>query len=132
MVQLLELKVNGNDTGRLISIESERNLPFACKRVFYIYAVKDDAKRGLHANRNSRFAFVCLNGRVRVSSHDGKNAYDHLLDNPSKMLVMDNMVWKEMYDFSDDAVLMVLSDCLYDASEYIYDFDEFLSEVNHV
>lgn len=132
MVQLIDLKVNGNDTGKLISIESERNLPFECKRVFYIYSVKDDVKRGLHANRNSRFAFVCLSGSVHIYSHDGKNEYDHLLDEPSKMLVMNNMVWKEMYDFSEDAVLMVLSDCLYNVSEYIYDFDEFLSEVNHV
>lgn len=123
--RLIDLHVNGDDRGKLVAVEKGENCPFEVKRAFYIFGTKGDARRGCHANRKSQFLFIALNGSCRVEFSDGiaKNAV--LLDSPTKALWLDKMMWKEMFDFSEDFVLLVLSDQVYDSAEYIRDFSEF-------
>ncbi len=116
--------------GFLVAVESERDLPFILKRVFYIYGVPADVARARHANRNSQFVMVCLRGRCCVRTNDGEQQVDYTLDRPDQGLYTGPMVWKEMHAFSADCVLLVMSDCFYDASEYVRDYDVFLAEVN--
>ncbi len=129
MAELIQLQERGDARGKLVVVEGLQQIPFEIARIFYIYDTSGDVDRGNHANRNSRFAFVCLKGSVKIDSCDGKNQESYTLDHPTQVLVMDKMVWKKMYAFSEDAVLLVLSDCKYDAAEYINDYDAFLKEV---
>ena len=132
MVSLIQLKENGDERGKLIALEGNAQVPFNINRLFYIYDTSGDSVRGKHANRNSSFAFICVAGEVKIHATDGKEKWDYALTSPSQMLVMDKMIWKEMYDFSKGAVLLVLSDCAYDKTEYIYDYSEFVLERENI
>ncbi len=125
----IDLRVNGDDRGKLVAIEKGPNCPFEVKRAFYIFGMRGETRRGCHANRNSEFLFVALKGSCRVEFSDGGAKECVCLDSPSKALWLGKMTWKEMYDFSEDAVLLVLSSEKYDANEYIHNYDEFLKEV---
>ncbi len=123
--KLIDLHVNGDDRGKLVAIEKGVNCPFEVKRAFYIFGTQGEARRGCHANRNSEFLFVALHGSCRVEFSDGNIKDSVLLDSPSKALWLGKMTWKEMYDFADDTVLLVLSSEKYDAKEYIRNYEEF-------
>lgn len=124
--RLMDLRVNGDERGKLVAVEKGVNCPFEVKRAFYIFGTKDKARRGCHANRKSQFLFIALKGSCRVEFSDGNAEESVLLDSPTKALWLDKMIWKEMFDFSEDAVLLVLSSEKYDAGEYIRSREEFL------
>lgn len=121
--------VHGDNRGRLIAVESGKDIPFIIKRMFYIYGTEENVIRGCHANKKSSFLFICMNGSVKIDIDDGENKDSILLKEKNEALYLPPMTWKEMYDFSDDAVLLVLSDEFYDSYEYIRDYDEFINEV---
>lgn len=127
----LYFDVLGDERGALIALQGNQQIPFSFQRVFYIYNVNDDGKRGCHANRKSEFVLICLHGKCRVKIRCDKEREEIVvLDSPNKGLWLDKMVWKEMYDFSRDAVLMVISNELYDPEEYVNDFEQYISEVS--
>ncbi|MES0862933.1 FdtA/QdtA family cupin domain-containing protein [Ruegeria sp. SCPT10] len=123
---LVELPVRGDCRGNLVVIEQLKELPFELKRMFAIYGTVGNEPRGSHANRRSRFGFLCLNGScsVKLIAPEGEFA-NVQLDSPSKLLWIEKMVWKEMCDFSNDCVLVVVSDSYYDPEEYIYSFEDY-------
>ena len=129
---LMELQAHGDDRGSLVAFQKGINSPFDVKRVFYIFDTKGDIARGCHANRHSQFLLVVINGSCRVKLDDGKNQLDILLNKPHQSLFIDKMVWKEMYEFSYNAVLLVLSSELYNEDEYIRNHAEFIKEVASV
>lgn len=124
--KLIDLHVNGDERGKLVAIEKGPNCPFEIKRAFYIFGARGETRRGCHANRNSEFLFVALKGSCRVEFSDGNVKETILLNSPAQALWLGKMTWKEMYDFSEDAVLLVLASEKYDAEEYIRDYQEFL------
>lgn len=126
---LFEINSFSNDSGNLVAIEGNKTIPFAIKRVFYEYGFKGSKTRGNHANKVSRFCMIALSGSCRVNIHDGLSGTEYILDTPNKALYIDKMTWKVMSDFSSDCVLLVLSDSLYDKTEYIDNFNKFLSFV---
>lgn len=97
-------------------------------RSFYIYDVSNHSRRGGHANKKSRFWMSCIVGSCMVDVLSSRQKETFVLDDKSKMLYMDSMVWKEMHNFSKDAVLLVFSDQIYDANEYIVDWNEYVRE----
>ena len=106
--------------GKLVAIEAFKDVPFEIKRVFYIYGTANDAIRGQHANRKSEFVLINLRGSCKVRVYNGHNEeciFD--LDKPTMGLYIPKLVWKDMYDFSDDSILLVLSSEFYDKEEYI-------------
>lgn len=111
--------------GTLI-IEGFKDVPFEIKRVFYIFGGNDGVVRGRHANRRSQFVLFNVSGtsKVRIIDENMKSR-EYVLDDPSKAVYLPEMVWKEMYDFSEDSVLMVLTNEYYDPDEYIRDFNEY-------
>ena len=127
--KLIDMKAFGDERGHLISIQKENNCPFDVKRAFYIYDTKPGIARGAHANRNSEFLLIAINGSCKVKIDNGKKQETVSLDSPQKALYLDKMLWKEMYDFSYNAILLVLTNTYYDEKEYIRDYDEFLKEV---
>lgn len=123
--KVLEFNQLGDDRGHLVVVEGIKDIPFEIKRIFYIYGTKDNVVRGQHANRNSKFVLINLVGECKVKVNDGKNEEIIILDKPHKGIYLDKMVWKDMYDFSEDSVLLVISNNYYDSKEYIRDFEEF-------
>lgn len=127
--KLIDLKVFGDERGRLIPFEKGNNCPFDVKRCFYIYNTSAEGVRGKHANRNSEFLMIAVSGSCKVKIDDGAKQEIIELKTPQQALYLGRMVWKEMYDFSPDSVLLVLANMLYDENEYIRDYDKFLKEV---
>lgn len=124
--KLVDLTVHGDERGNLIAIEKGQGIDFEIKRVFYIYSVKNSIVRGAHANEYSKFLLVALNGSVKIFLDDGNNQDTVELNLPTKGLFINNMVWKEMYDFAKDTILVALSNEYYNSDEYINDYKKFL------
>lgn len=119
---------NHNDKRGMMCVgECGKELPFTISRIFYDYNNEVSSEhRGNHANKNSEFVFICLHGKCTIKVNDGFSEEIFVMDDPKKALYTNKMVWKEMYDYSSDSVLLVLSNCKYDPNEYIRDFNEFL------
>lgn len=125
-VQVKTFPLHGDDRGHLVVVEGMKDIPFEIKRLFYIYGSDRAVVRGCHANRKSRFVLINVAGTSKVKAKDGLgNEKIVSLDKPNIGVYLPTMVWKDMYDFSEDSVLLVLSDEPYDAEEYIRDYDEF-------
>ena len=129
-IYLFELQSVLDNRGSMCIGEYGRHLPFVIKRFFFDYNNSDcHIARGCHANRKSRFVFVCLKGKYIINAFDGYTKKTFILDNPKKALFMDKMIWKDIFPSSQDSILLVLSDKLYDKNEYIKDFATFIAEV---
>lgn len=122
----LEFPDLGDERGNLVVIEGGLQIPFDVKRIFYIYGSDPTVVRGQHANLNSEFVLINVSGTSKVKIDDGKETRIVNLDHPRMGLYLTKMTWKEMYDFSPDSVLLVLSNEHYDGKEYIRDYDEYL------
>ena len=128
--RLLEFPQKGDERGHLVIIEGNKDVPFEIKRAFYIYGSDPDVIRGNHANKKSEFVLINVSGTSKVRTDDGYgNKLIFELDRPHIGVYLPTMIWKEMYDFSNDSVLLVLSNEHYDAEEYIRDYDVFLKEI---
>jgi len=113
--------------GYLVALEGQKDIPFEIRRVFFIYGVDYNEKRGSHAHRRSRQVLVCVHGSCEIILSDGRESERIVLDSPDKGVVQEALIWGEMEHFSKDAVLMVFSDSSYDPDEYIRNYDEFLT-----
>lgn len=128
-VKMLEFPQRGDERGHLVVVEGAQDIPFEIKRAFYIYGSDTDVIRGCHANRNSEFVLINVAGTSRVRVKDGKgNEIIYDLNRPHAGIYLPMMVWKEMYDFSRDSVLLVLASTHYDPDEYIRDYNIFVKE----
>lgn len=123
--QMLHFKELGDSRGHMVVIEQLKDVPFKIKRLFYIYGSDQHVKRGLHANRKSEFVLVNVAGSSKVKVFDGTSECIYELVQPHTGVYLPKMVWKEMYDFSEDSVLLVISNEVYDADEYIRDFEAY-------
>jgi UDP-2-acetamido-3-amino-2,3-dideoxy-glucuronate N-acetyltransferase len=128
--QFLEFNEIGDERGYLVSLEANRNIPFEIKRVYYIFDTKPGVSRGFHAHKNLQQVLVCVKGTCTVLLDDGKAKINYHLDMANKGLFVDGVVWREMHDFSEDCVLMVLASDFYDEEDYIRDYQTFLTLAN--
>lgn len=121
---------HGDDRGMLVSLEEYIDIPFEIKRVYYMYDTKSDVRRGFHAHKSLEQILVCIHGSCKVQLDNGKEKKIVSLEKPYEGLYISNKMWREMYDFSPDAVLMVLASEIYKEEDYIRDYDTFLQMVN--
>ena len=128
-VKFIEFQKHGDDRGSLIALEQDVNIPFEIKRVYYLFNTKKNVRRGLHAHKELKQLAVALTGSVRFLLDDGAEKIELLLDTSSQGLYIGPGVWREIYDFSDDCVLMILADHVYEESDYIRDYDMFIKSV---
>lgn len=119
----------GDERGKLVVIEGNRAIPFDIKRVFYIYDSDSEVIRGQHANRESEFVLINVAGKSRVRITDGIEEEIVELNKPMMGVYIPKMIWKDMYDFSSDSVLLVLASTHYDSGEYIRDYSDYLTEI---
>lgn len=129
-IQKFDFCVHGDDRGQLVAVEAMKDIPFEVKRVYYLYDTVQGVRRGFHAHKNLEQVLVCVHGSCKVLLDNGSETSDVVLDKPYEGLYIANNIWREMYDFSPDAVLLVLASQLYDESDYIRDYDEFLAFIS--
>lgn len=128
---MLEFSQKGDERGHLVIIEGMDDIPFEIKRIFYIYGSDKDVIRGQHANRESEFLLINVAGTSKVRIRDGKgNEAIFVLNRPHTGVYLPKMIWKDMYDFSEDSVLLCLPSEHYDPEEYIRNYSEFVELVN--
>ena len=131
LCRLLDFKDLGDERGKLVVVEGAQDIPFEIKRVFYIYGSDNEVVRGKHANKESEFVLINVAGKSKVRVTDGIGEQVVELNRPMQGIYLPKMVWKDMYDFSSDSVLLCLASEHYDASEYIRDYNDFLNAVNN-
>lgn len=119
----------GDERGSLVALEAKKTVPFVIKRVYYIFGTQQGVIRGLHAHRNLKQIAVCVTGKCRMVLDDGVQRQEAWLDSPTQGLLINDLVWREMHDFSEDCVLLVLASEHYDENDYIRDYDEFLQMI---
>ena len=124
---IIQFQQHGDDRGMLVALEENKEIPFAIKRVYYMYDTGLNVRRGYHAHKNLEQILICVCGKCTIHVDDGLSTQEIILDKPYEGLYISNDVWREMYDFSEDAVLMVLASELYDESDYIRDYQQFMN-----
>jgi dTDP-4-dehydrorhamnose 3,5-epimerase-like enzyme len=118
MAYLINLKTFTDKRGNLTVIE--KVLPFDIKRVFYIYGV-DDSIRGGHRHLKTTQAAICIKGSCKIFNNDNIKKEDFNLNEPYKCLILEPKDWHQMYNFSNDAILMVFASEYFDEMDYIFD-----------
>lgn len=130
-VKMLKFRSIGDERGSLVICEGGEDIPFIAKRLFYIFGSDRSVVRGNHANRKSEFVLINVAGSSKVCIRDGcGNESVFCLEQPYAGIYIPSMVWKEMYDFSKDSVLLCLSSEHYDADEYIRNYDDYVKEIS--
>ena len=123
-VDRLSFTVHGDDRGSLVAIETGQEIDFQIRRVYYIYGTRADVVRGKHAHRDMKQIMLCVSGSCDVDLFDGQNETTVRLNNTGGGIYISGFVWREMKNFSQDCVLLVLTDTLYKDTEYVYDKEQ--------
>lgn len=127
---MLDFPQRGDHRGQMVVVEGNMDIPFEIKRAFYIYGSDAEVVRGQHANRRTEFVLINVAGKSKVKVKDGEgNEAIFCLNRPHTGIYLPRMVWKDMYDFSPDSVLLVLASEHYDAEEYIRNYEDFQKEI---
>jgi hypothetical protein len=111
--------------GNLSFIEGERHIPFDIKRIYYLYDVPGGETRGGHAHKALQQVIIAINGSFDVELDDGHEKKTFHLRRSNEGLYLNNMIWRELTNFSSGSVCLVLASTLYDAADYYRDYDEF-------
>lgn len=122
---IVDIKNDDRPKGHLTAIESMEDVPFQIKRIYYITRVPENTIRGFHAHKELEQILICLNGTVKVNVSDPYNKQSFVLSNPAQGLYIGPGLWREMYDFSPAAVLLVLASEHYSEEDYIRDYKEY-------
>ncbi len=120
---------HGDERGMLVALEQYGDIPFEIKRVYYMYQTKKDVRRGFHAHKSLQQILVWIHGSCKVLLDNGTEKKTISLERPYEGLYVANNMWREMYNFSEDAVLLVLASEMYQEEDYIRDYEEFLAWV---
>lgn len=127
--KLVNMKVHGDNRGKLIAVEGNRDIPFDIKRVYWIFDTLPDEDRGMHAHKNMEQIIVAMDGACQFVLDDGKTRETVWLNRPDQGLYIGKNMWREMKHFSYGCKLMVLASDYYDEKEYIRSYEEFLQGV---
>lgn len=130
-IERFHAQQHGDDRGQLVALEEKSEIPFDIKRVYYIYDTKKGVRRGFHAHKSLKQLLICVHGACKVLLDNGREKEIVLLDKPYEGIFVQSNIWREMYDFTPDAVLLVLASEIYDESDYIRDYSRFLELVNN-
>lgn len=121
---------HGDERGNLVVIEENRTIPFPIKRVYYMYDTKKGVRRGFHSHKTLQQILVCVKGSCKVLLDNGKERECVKLNKPYEGIYIAQNMWREMFDFSEDAVLMVLASEYYNEEDYIRDYNLFLETLD--
>lgn len=133
LIKWIDFQKLGDDRGGLVALEigMEKAVPFDIRRVYYIYHTAEGVSRGYHAHRDLKQVAICVAGRCRMVLDDGIIREETWMDCPTKGLLIESMVWREMHDFSSNCVLLVLASEHYDEDDYIRTYSDFIGRVKN-
>jgi dTDP-4-dehydrorhamnose 3,5-epimerase-like enzyme len=130
LIKIINFPSIGDNRGSLVAMETMDKIPFNIKRVYFIFDTQENVSRGFHSHKNLQQVAVCVSGKCRMTLDDGKKREEVWLDSPNKGIFIDKYIWREMHDFSEDCVLLVLVSEHYDESDYIRNYDDFKKALN--
>ena len=130
LIKIINFPSIGDNRGSLVAMETMDKIPFNIKRVYFIFDTQKNVSRGFHSHKNLQQVAVCVSGKCRMTLDDGKKREEVWLDSPNKGIFIDKYIWREMHDFSEDCVLLVLVSEHYDESDYIRSYDDFKKALN--
>lgn len=121
-------EIHTDKWGKLVALEgnNSKSIPFNIKRVYYIYDVEEKVRRGFHSHKKLQQVLICVHGSVKILLKTPDEEEIVTLDNPNEGLYIGPNIWREMYDFEDDAVLLVLASDHYKESDYVRKYDNYL------
>ena len=125
LVQLIDLPDLSDNRGGLIALESSQSIPFELKRIYYLFKTVDKQARGFHAHIDLKQVAVCVKGSCRFILDNGYAREEVTLNSPTQGLYIEAPTWREMHDFSEDCVLLVMASEHYDENDYIRDYTQF-------
>lgn len=117
---------HGDERGQLVALEEFKDIPFTIRRVYYMYDTEKGVVRGRHAHKSLEQILICIHGACKIRLDNGTEKKVVPLEKPYEGLYIPGSLWREMYDFSPDAVLLVLASQLYNEEDYIRDYDKYL------
>ena len=124
-------KIKDLNDGVLSIAESENEIPFQIKRVYYIYDFKEKkSKRGYHAHKKLKQVIFSISGSFTLTLDDGFNKYSYTLSDPNRGVFIDKRIWHTMNDFSKDCIIIVFASDLYQEKDYIRDYNDFIEYIN--
>ena len=129
LLNTIKFNILGDERGSLISLENNKNIPVKIKRTYYIFNTEKDVSRGFHAHKKLKQLAICLKGSCDFIMDDGKKREKITLTSPDVGLIIDAMQWHEMHNFSEDCIILVLADDVYDESDYIRDYETFQKSI---
>ena len=129
LVKFIDLPRAADGYGVQVEIGPNSGIPFDVARTYYIFGTKAGVERGFHAHIALQQMAICVVGSCRMRLDNGTEKDDVLIESTYQGLLIEPMVWHEMYDFSPDCVLMVLASDVYDESDYIRDYGRFTAIV---
>ncbi len=124
-VDLIALKIHGDERGSLVALGNGHHLPFDVKRVYYIFGTKEGVSRGFHAHKKLTQLLVALSGSCRIICEYNNKKEEYILSRPDEGLQIDGLVWREKHDFLSDCVLPVLAFDYYNEADYVRDYTFF-------
>ncbi|MEE8097167.1 WxcM-like domain-containing protein [Acinetobacter baumannii] len=130
LISWIDLPNLGDERGGLVVAEASKSIPFKVNRIYYIFDAKSEIPRGFHAHKELQQVAFCIKGKCRMLMDNGKEKQEVWLDQANKGLMIPPFVWHEMHDFSEDCILLVLASEHYNESDYIRNYDDFLTAVN--
>lgn len=129
MYSIIKLDIHQDQRGDLIAIENSRSIPFDIKRVFYIFNISRDTKRAQHANMKAQEIILCLNGCCEILLDNGKGQKTNIkLNKKDEAIYIEAGIWIEMSEFSEDCLILAMSDIYYDRKYQIHDYQEFIKQ----
>lgn len=126
--KVIQLPKVMDERGNLSFIESGNHIPFKIARVYWIYDVPGGEIRGSHAFRAQDEFIIALSGSFDVVLHDGEQEHKISLNRSYYGVFVPKMTWRRLENFSTNSLCLVLSSTEYDEDDYIWEFDEFISE----
>jgi len=126
LIKYINFEIKGDDRGSLISIEQNSNIPFEIKRNYYIFNTLPGVKRGCHAHKKLKQLLITVSGKCDILLDNGIIQETAVLNSPNKGLLIEEMIWREMFNFTKDCVLLVLANDYYSEHDYIRNYHEFL------
>ena len=122
--------IDSND-GKLSVAESDIDIPFNIKRVYYIYDFDSNKSiRGYHAHKTLEQVLFCISGSFTLKLFDGINYYEEKMNKPNIGLFIGKYIWHTMHNFSDNCIILVLASEHFDETDYIRDFNNFKKIIN--
>lgn len=122
---ITKYNVHTDKWGKLVALEGNGEIPFNIKRVYYIYGVEEGVRRGFHSHKKLEQVLICIHGSVKILLKTPDEEEIVTLNKPNEGLYIGPNVWREMYDFDDDGILLVLASDHFKPSDYIREYDKY-------